>query len=78
VLTSFPICIQLESLLLLPLSLPPSISPLLFLKGVTAIDTNVPEKKVVVQTEDHVQATDLLTALAKWGEAAGKEVKMLA
>jgi len=45
---------------------------------VTAIDTNVPEKKVVVQTEDHVQATDLLTALAKWGEAAGKEVKMLA
>ncbi|EKU22660.1 hypothetical protein NSK_008095 [Nannochloropsis salina CCMP1776] len=48
------------------------------MEGVTAIDTNVPEKKVVVQTEDHVQATDLLTALAKWGEAAGKEVKMLA
>jgi len=54
----------------LPFSLPPSLA------GITSVETNVEAKKVVVQAENKVKATDMLAALRKWGKAAGKEVSL--
>jgi len=34
------------------------------------------KKVVVVHAEDKVKASDILAALEKWGEAAGKDVAL--
>ena len=57
-----------------PPSFPPSLPP--SLAGITSVETNIEAKKVVVQAVNKVTAIDMLAALQKWGEAAGKEVSL--
>ncbi|GAB5036616.1 copper chaperone [Nannochloropsis oceanica] len=47
------------------------------MEGITSIETDLEAKKVVVvHAEDKVKASDILAALEKWGEAAGKDVAL--
>ena len=45
--------------------------------GVSSIDANVEEKKVVVESTGATSAEDMLAALKKWGEASGKTVALV-
>eukprot|EP00578_Thalassiosira_sp_NH16_P030844 CAMPEP_0181077244 /NCGR_PEP_ID=MMETSP1071-20121207/849_1 /TAXON_ID=35127 /ORGANISM="Thalassiosira sp., Strain NH16" /LENGTH=73 /DNA_ID=CAMNT_0023158479 /DNA_START=103 /DNA_END=324 /DNA_ORIENTATION=- len=46
--------------------------------GVTNIDTNVEEKKVVVEHSDSVSKEVMLEKLLKWSQASGKSVALAA
>ena len=47
------------------------------IEGVVKIDADVPNKKVIVTHTEAAKSDDMLKALKKWGEAAGKFVELV-
>lgn len=48
------------------------------LPGVTAVETNVETKEVVVKSTGETAPEDMVVALKKWADAGGKVVELMA